>query len=209
MVCRHRHSVDTGDQGSDDHLGKACQRALQRHRQAQPPNSQKAGLFKGIPALHGDAHRGVFQKNRQRKENAHRHIGTGGGKGRAAHAPARAPHGKGSAQQGNCSGGVDEQRVQDHIQHIGEKVQKHGSFGISRTAKNGAEHVGAKGKGHGAGHNAEIQRGVSPNFLLGPEHGGQGKGKRHTDSADEQAEKDHKPQRLPGDAFGVLLPAGA
>ena len=62
-------------------------------------------------------------------------------------------------------------------------------------------------KGHGAGHDPEVQGGVSPHGGIRSQKGGQGEGQGKADGPHEQAEEHGKAQALPHHFPGVLLPA--
>ena len=209
VVGRHRHRANAGNQGGDDNLGQADDGALQGGGQAQLPGGQQALAVEAVALLQVDLHRGLLAEHHHQEQAGHNGRGKPRGKGGAAHAPAKAPHIHLAAEQIHGAGGVDEQGVQDDVKDVNHQIQHHGRAGIPRAADDGAEHIGAQRKGHGAGHDAEIQGGVPTDGGVGPQHGRQEKAEHKGDGAHQHPKDAHKAQRLPGDALGVLLAAGA
>ena len=183
--------------------------ALQGGGQAQLPGGQQALAVEAVALLQVDLHRGLLAEHHHQEQAGHNGRGKPRGKGGAAHAPAKAPHIHLAAEQIHGARGVDEQGVQDDVKDVNHQIQHHGRAGIPRAADDGAEHIGAQRKGHGAGHDAEIQE-ASPR-MEGSAPSMAGRKKLSTKAmAPISTPKDaHKAQRLPGDALGVLLAAGA
>ena len=208
VVGRHRHGADAGDDGGDDDLGHAHDGALQGGGEAQTPGGQQAAPLELIALVQADADGGLFAEQGRQKQQAHQGGGEPRGKGSTPYAPSRAPHGEAQAQHLHRAGGVDEQGVENHVEHVDHQVEDHGGLGVPGAADDGAEHVGAQGEGHGAGHDPEVQGGVPPDGGLGAQQGGQREGEGESHRPHEDAEEDGKAQALPHHPPGVLPPAG-
>ena len=67
------------------------------------------------------------------------HVGQGAGCRRAGDAPPGSGNGESEAQQGNGSGIIDQQEIQDDIDAVDNDPHPHGRLGVARGPEDGAE----------------------------------------------------------------------
>ena len=106
-----------------------------------------------LPQHHGDAH-------------AAEGKGDGAGGGSADDAQSRAGNQQINTQKGNIPGGVDQQKIQHHIDDIHPDAHLHGGLGIAGGPEGGTQNDGSRPGQHGQIQNEEIGGGQIPDIFV-------------------------------------------
>ncbi len=140
-------------------------------------------------------------------ENAAQRERNGACYGSAHNAPARAGQRQGQGEQGNRSGGVNEQEVENNVDHVDQNARPHRRFGVANRPQDGSEDQGGGPGEHGGIEDKEILGGqLTDRFIhLHPDgdHSAERKGQRGEENAAHQNGQ-HRLRRSAGGGSSVI-----
>ena len=165
--------------------------------QAGAGNAPRAGL--------ADAQRAVPQQQNAQRQRAAHGVGKGCAQRRARHAPAQTPDREVLAEYRHFPGGVDEEKVEDDVQHAGEHADQAGGQGIAGGAQHGGIGAHSHDKGQGSRPDGKIRRSICLQCRVCAQPPGQKPADAHAEGGSGKPYHQIEQHGLPQHAPGVLL----
>ena len=116
--------------------------------------------------------------------------------------------GHGAAQHRHLPGGVDEEEVEDHIQHAGQYADQARRQGVTAGTQHGGIGAHDHQKGQGSGPNGKISRCIRPQGRVCPQPSGQKPADADAKGCCRKAHCKVEDHRLAQHTAGVCLPVG-
>ena len=207
-VGRNGGGAQTRHDADEQHLCRRKGRTLCGQRCAHLPQVLQAGFGDAPGSGLADAQRAVPQQQDSKGQHAADDGGQSGAQCGTRHAEACAPDGHAVAEQLHLPGGVDEEEVEDHVQHAGQHADEARRQGVAGRAQHGGIGAHGHGKGQGSGPDGKVGRGICLQRRVRAQPPGQEAADADAEGCRRAAHHEIEDHGLAQHAPGIVLPVG-